>query len=508
MTRSIFFAFFVRLAFAMAFVVVMRTWLVPHGWLLPALLVFAWASVSAYLLSQSVRSSIIPLQTSASTISGKPPSPDASTGRLAANLGSRILDARYSDFDSLARSLTRASHEVQRALNDASGSRHELEAMIDSLQDAVVAVDPAGRIQWSNQRMQRLVPSWSSGTTANSSVRVGHALVQTIRDPDVLECVRSALEHRSFCQRRTTSLVPGRIFEVNASPMPSGGVVALLHDVTRLEQVERTQRDFVANVSHELRTPLTSITGYVETLLDHEASLTPQARSFLSVILKNSTRMNRLTEDLLTMARIESAERELNPVPLPADTLVHDAVQAMEGLVDDTRTTLELGELCSDHVLADPDTALQVLSNLIENAIKYGRNRSSGLARVIVGAHLVSDPIPAVEFSVRDFGGGIASEHLPRLFERFYRVDKARSLESGGTGLGLAIARHIVQSQGGSIRAESELSAGSNFLFTLPLAPTSALRPSALPQPPPELLPKQAPETAAPAAPAHLPTHS
>lgn len=471
MTRSIFFAFFLRLALAMAFIIGMRTWLVPHGWILPTLLVLAWASLSAYLLARSVRSSIVPLQISASTISGRSTPTDAPISRLAAKLSDSSIDQGYSDFDNLARSLSRASREVQRALGETTASRHELEAMIDSLQDAVVAVDLAGRIQWSNRRMQRLIPSWNPATSATSTVRVGHALVQTIRDPDVLECVRSAIEHRSFCQRRTTSLVPGRIFEVNASPMPSGGVVALMHDVTRIEQVERTQRDFVANVSHELRTPLTSITGYVETLLDHETSLTPQARSFLATILKNATRMNRLTEDLLTMARVESSEQELHPAPIAADILVRDAVQAMAGLLQDANAFLEIADVCSTEVMADADAVVQVLSNLIENAIKYGRDRTSGIARVVVSASLIPGDVPSVEFSVRDFGSGIASEHLPRLFERFYRVDKARSLESGGTGLGLAIARHMVQSQGGTIRAESELNAGSTFLFTLPLAP-------------------------------------
>ncbi len=471
MTRSLFFAFFVRLALAMAFIVAIRSWLIPHGWILATLLVLAWASLSAYLLSRSVRASIIPLQTAAVTLAARPASTsDHSSGTLAANLADNILDQRYTDFDSLARSLARASREVQRALRETSDSRHELEAMIDSLPDAVVAVDPAGRIQWSNERMQRLMPAWNPAASGQSTVRIGHSLVQTIRDPEVLECVRSAIEHRSFCQRRSTSLVPGRIYEINASPMPSGGAVALIHDVTRVEHVERTQRDFVANVSHELRTPLTSITGYVETLLDHEASLSPQARSFLSTILKNANRMNRLTEDLLTMARVESSEQKLHPVLLRADTLVRDAVQAMEGLVQDANAVLEIAELCPAEVLVDADAAVQVLSNLIENAVKYGRDRASGIARVVLSARSINHPSPSVEFSVRDFGPGIASEHLPRLFERFYRVDKARSLESGGTGLGLAIARHIVEAQGGAIRAESELNVGSDFLFTLPCA--------------------------------------
>jgi two-component system phosphate regulon sensor histidine kinase PhoR len=285
--------------------------------------------------------------------------------------------------------------------------------------------------------------------------------------------VQAALEDRVVTERRSTSLLPGRIFEVAASPMPGGGAVAVLHDITRIEQVERTQRDFVANVSHELRTPLTSITGYVETLLDHEASLSPQAREFLSTILKNATRMNRLTEDLLVMARVESSEQELHPAPIRADILVLDAVQAMSGLVQDEAAVLEIGETTTAEVFADTDAILQVLSNLIENGIKYGRTRNQQ-SRVIVSARELSDPIDAVEFSVRDFGQGIASEHLSRIFERFYRVDKARSRQSGGTGLGLAIARHMVQTQGGTIRAESELNAGSTFIFTLPRAQSTA----------------------------------
>jgi two-component system phosphate regulon sensor histidine kinase PhoR len=377
---------------------------------------------------------------------------------------------RFSEFDGLARSIATASIQAQRTLMRASESRHELEALLDSMQDAVVAVDQAGRIQWTNQRMQRLIP----GLSMSSAVRVGHALVQTVRDPDVLACVNTALERREVCERRTTTMMPGRIFEVNASPMPGGGAVAVLHDITRIEEVERTQRDFVANVSHELRTPLTSIAGYVETLLDHESSLSPQAREFLSTILKNATRMSRLTEDLLIMARVDSRESELHPEPVRADVLVRDAVQAMSGLVQDAEAVLEIGETTETEVFVDTDALMQVLGNLIENGVKYGKARDAVKSRVVISAREVSwngNELPsAVEFSVRDFGQGIASEHLTRIFERFYRVDKARSRESGGTGLGLAIARHMVESHGGTIRAESELNGGSNFLVTLPKA--------------------------------------
>jgi two-component system phosphate regulon sensor histidine kinase PhoR len=379
------------------------------------------------------------------------------------------IQPKMNEFAEIVDVLHATSQRLQQRLSGAQEDRQQLEALLDSMQDAVVAVDSAGRIQWTNERMQRLIP----GSSVQSPVRVGHALVQTIRDPEVLDCVKAALEERVVCERRTTTMVPGRIFEVNASPMPGGGAVAVLHDITRIEQVERTQRDFVANVSHELRTPLTSITGYVETLLDHE-TLSPVAREFLTTILKNATRMNRLTEDLLTMARVESQEAEMHPARVRADALVRDAVAAMRGMVQDEAAELEIGATTTAEVVADTDSMLQVLGNLIENGIKYGKGRNAAQSRVVVSAREVSgvngDGHGAVEFSVLDFGSGIASEHLGRIFERFYRVDKARSRESGGTGLGLSIARHMVESQGGTIRAESELNHGSNFLVTLPKA--------------------------------------
>ena len=431
--------------------VLLRVWSAPHGWVLGGALVIVWAALNAFLLTRSVRQNITSLQSATAAI------PERKVD---------VPQSTYSDFDGLARSISLTSDHVERILAESSESRRELEAMIDSMQDAVVAVDQAGRIQWTNQRMQRLIP----GASISSAVRLGHALVQTIRDPEILACVRTTLEQRIVSEGRSTSLVPGRIFEVDASPMPGGGAVAVLHDITRIEQVESTQRDFVANVSHELRTPLTSITGYVETLLDHEASLSPQAREFLTTILKNATRMNRLTEDLLVMARVESSEQDLHPAPIPADVLVRDAVQAMSGLVQDAEAILEIGETTAAEVIADTDAILQVLSNLIENGVKYGQARSSAHSRIVVSCREVSEPMSAVEFSVRDFGQGIASEHLDRIFERFYRVDKARSRESGGTGLGLAIAKHAVQAHGGTIRVESELNAGSTLLFTLPRA--------------------------------------
>jgi two-component system phosphate regulon sensor histidine kinase PhoR len=296
-------------------------------------------------------------------------------------------------------------------------------------------------------------------------------VVETIRDPDFLATVKAATTTKEVTTARATSIAPGRAFDVTAAPLPDGGVVAVLRDLTETERVEKTRRDFIANVSHELRTPLTSIQGYSETLLDAIPDNGAPNREFLEVIRKNAARMSRLTEDLLTLARVESGETRFDPEPVPPVELLHDAEESFREIARTQGVDLQIiegqgtgGTLESlPPVLADREAIHQVFSNLIENAMKYGR--SGG--RIELGALVATR---GVEFYVRDFGAGISSEHLPRLFERFYRVDKARSRESGGTGLGLAIAKHIMRAHGGSIRAESELTRGSTFLFTLPTA--------------------------------------
>ena len=368
-----------------------------------------------------------------------------------------------SEFYPVSAQLERTAERIARQLRKLEEGRHELEALLESMQDAVVAVDAAARVQWSNARMQRLMETSDSG----GSIRVGRALVHTLRDPVLLAAVQVTLDEHTVTECRSELLLPGRIFSVNASPLPGGGAVLVLHDISRAEAVERTQRDFVANVSHELRTPLTSIVGYVETLLEHEV-MGSQASDFLETILKNATRMNRLTEDLLVLARVENSD-ELHREPVPASALLRDALRTVSGTDYADRARFEVDESTDAVVLADEHAILQVLGNLLENAVKYGAAPGQPEARVVVAAREL--PLErAVEFTVQDFGPGISSQHLPRIFERFYRVDKARSRESGGTGLGLAIAKHIIEEHGGRLWVESDLGRGSTFRFVLPVA--------------------------------------
>jgi two-component system phosphate regulon sensor histidine kinase PhoR len=375
------------------------------------------------------------------------------------DLDARLEDRFHDEISTMAEALNATAARLEQSFSELENRRAELAALLDSMQEAVVAITHEGNVSWSNAVMRRL-----TGT----QIKAGRALVQSIRDPDILACAEIALRSREVRYGRASSLLPGSIFEINAAPMPGGGAVVVLHDVTNVEAAERSRRDFIANVSHELRTPLTSISGYLETLLEDPDPQPDTTREFLQIILKNSNRMNRLTEDLLELASVESPDYRIARQPIRASSLLEDAIESLAGMVVDSDIRLESGGAPSDIVLADPDAMTQVFGNLIENAMKYGK--SGGRIRVSAQKIQGDLEVPEVEFIVQDFGPGIAYEHLTRIFERFYRVDKARSRDSGGTGLGLAIVKHIVQAHGGRIWAESELGAGAAFHFTLRIA--------------------------------------
>jgi two-component system, OmpR family, phosphate regulon sensor histidine kinase PhoR len=369
----------------------------------------------------------------------------------AGDLTARISATSVDEIGQVATALDKTARKLEESFQAVQTSQRQLETLLNSMQDAVIAVGSDGRVQWANRGMERLVPQ---------GARLNAPVVETVRDPQFLAVVREATESRKFASARAATIVPGRSFDVTAAPLPGGGAVAVLRDLTETERVEKTRRDFIANVSHELRTPLTSIQGYTETLLD-SPSENGHVREFLEIIRKNAARMSRLTEDLLTLARVESGETRFDIHPMAPADLLNDAIESFQDLARAQGIELAVDGTTNTPVIADREAIHQVFSNLIENAMKY----AGAGKRIVLGA---CDAGPAVQFYVRDFGPGIPSEHLPRLFERFYRVDKARSRESGGTGLGLAIAKHIVLAHRGVIRAESELNHGSTFLFTLP----------------------------------------
>jgi two-component system phosphate regulon sensor histidine kinase PhoR len=377
-------------------------------------------------------------------------------GRLASgDFAARMTAAETAGSPETIQAFNTAAESLGQIYRTLETSRRELTALLDSMEEAVIAISPDGQVSWSNAVFEGI---------SQSPVRYGRALVHTIRDPDVLSAVDRALKEREVCRGRATTVAAGRVFQVNVAPTPGGGAVLVLHDVTKIEQAEISRRDFVANVSHELRTPLTSISGYVETLIESRGLREEQIKEFLAVILKNASRMNRLTEDLLALARVESKDYSLTPQVNAASVLVVDAIESLAPLAIDAGLDLIPGGMVDDTVMADPDALQQVFGNLIENAIKYGKQGG----RIVVGCRRVGEN---VEFFVQDYGAGIPSQHLSRLFERFYRVDTARSRENGGTGLGLAIVKRILEAHKGDIWVESEVGQGTAFLFRLPAIP-------------------------------------
>ncbi len=367
------------------------------------------------------------------------------------DLSARIQEESSDEIAHVASALDKTARKLEDGFRALENSRQTLETLLNSMQEAVIAVSADGRVLWANQRMERLMPS---------GVRLGEPLVESARDPEILNSIQRVLEHRDITNAKAAKIFSGRVFDMTAAPMPGGGAVAVLHDQTEIERVEKTRRDFIANVSHELRTPLTSIQGYAETALDSDG-VPDQVREFLEIIRKNAVRMGRLTEDLLILARVESGEQNFALQTLTPRELLDDAMATFQALALSRGIDLSVMNTATSPVSVDRDAIHQVFTNLIDNALKYG----DAAGKLLIGACETED---GVQFFVRDFGAGIASEHLPRLFERFYRVDKARSRESGGTGLGLAIAKHVVRAHGGTIKAESELNHGSTFYFTLP----------------------------------------
>jgi two-component system, OmpR family, phosphate regulon sensor histidine kinase PhoR len=370
----------------------------------------------------------------------------------AGDLSTRIAETSGDEIAQVAMALDRTARRLEENFAAVKESRSELEALLNSMTDGVIAVSPDLKVRWANHAIARIL---------HQPVRIGVPVVELLRHPDFLATINEVLRLKRRESTIAVSLSGRRSFSVTAEPLPDGGVVSVLHDISEIERVEKTRRDFIANVSHELRTPLTSIRGYAETLLESDGLLNDNARDFLQVIRRNAERMGRLTEDLLVLARVESGEEKLDLRPHDARQLLAEAASSLQENARAAQVELTVENIPDWSVLADSYAVQQVFGNLISNALRYAPSGK----KIVVGAHEREN---GIEFFVRDFGPGIASEHLPRIFERFYRVDKARSRESGGTGLGLAIVKHIVLNHGGAVRVESNVGHGTTFFFLLP----------------------------------------
>lgn len=378
-------------------------------------------------------------------------------------LSGALPTSQIDEVNGLALAMNAMARQLDERINTITRQSHELETILTSMREGVVAVDSDERIITINQAAIKLF-------SIESMPNPGKPLNEIVNNEDVLRVVyRAGRDAEPFEDEiiagKETNL---RFLRVNGTSLRDEnneriGAVVVFNDMTHLRKLENLRSEFVANVSHELKTPITSIKGFVETLLDGAMHDAEDAVRFLGIIAKQSDRLHAIIEDLLSLSRIEQGV-ENTDIPLEEGRLfdvLHAAIESCEAKASDKRMQIDLE--CERDLMANinPPLLEQALVNLIDNAIKYSDPEN----RVLVRTRTENRHI---EIQVQDWGQGIEPDHLPRLFERFYRVDKARSRKMGGTGLGLAIVKHIAQAHNGTIEVESEVGKGSLFSINIP----------------------------------------
>ena len=370
----------------------------------------------------------------------------------------------------LAGSINQMAEQINRRIRIIIQQRNELEAVFSSMADSVVAIDADKKIIRMNQAATALF-------ALPSEVVKGKAVQGIIRNAYLLEMIDFTLSHNTQQEQKIT-LFNGTdpiILQTHAVPLRdednrSMGVLLVMNDLTKLNRLENIRQDFVANVSHEMKTPITAIKGYVETLLDGALEDSDNARRFLDIVARQSNRLDAIVDDLLTLSRIEDTCNK-DEITLTVDRIapaLESALQVCAVLADTKGIVVRIE--CDEDLIAPINQPLleQALINLLENAIAYSPAGAQISLRCCVSRTMRGQEFAHI--SVIDNGPGIAKEHLPRLFERFYRCDKARGRDQGGTGLGLAIVKHIAQAHKGTVEVESTPGSGSTFTITLPAA--------------------------------------
>jgi two-component system phosphate regulon sensor histidine kinase PhoR len=370
------------------------------------------------------------------------------------------LPAGEDDLGTLARSLQRMAPRIRELVESLKLESARRETILASMVEGVLAVDRDLRVTFCNNSFARTLG-------ARIPVQPGMPLVELVRDPGLREIIANVLASGERMEGRLTlPAAKDHTFEVLAGPLAGSstrGALAILHDVTELERLERVRKDFVANVSHELRTPLTAIRGYAETLLDGALEDQQHNRRFIEIIQAQATRLSNIASDLLAISELESNGATPQAQEVSIRAVLESALRTVESGARLRGVQLLCGRIDDLKVLGYELRLEQVFVNLLDNAVKF--NRPNGEVRVDARA------LPGrASITIRDTGIGIPSEDLPRIFERFYRVDKARSREMGGTGLGLSIVRHVIEQMDGTIKVDSQLGEGSEFTLTIPLA--------------------------------------
>ena len=372
------------------------------------------------------------------------------------------LPAGNDELGDLARSLSRMAPQIEEVVNRLRNELTRREAILASMTDGVLAVDARLNVTFCNTAFTKAV-----GVHGPAE---GVPLIKVVRDPVLFQIVKqvvdSGVEQRKRLQLSTAGMQSS--FDVHAVPLASTssrGAIAILHDVTPTEKLERVKRDFIANVSHEIRTPLATIRGYAETLLEGGLEDKHNRRKFVEIIQANGVRLNNIAADLLTLSELESGRPGAQPGPISLNDVLSGAIRAIEPAAHLMNVQLRADPIPDLYLSGYGIRLEQALMNLLDNAVKF--NKPNG--EVHVQVHDRSGN--RIEIRVSDSGVGIPAEDLSRIFERFYRVDKARSRQVGGTGLGLSIVKHAVEQMGGTVAVESELGKGSTFVVILPQCP-------------------------------------
>jgi two-component system phosphate regulon sensor histidine kinase PhoR len=370
-------------------------------------------------------------------------------------------DHGHDELADLAGALGRSVAGLGQTIHNLTDERNRSSAILASMVEGVAVVAGDERILFCNWAFEQILelPEGSSQ---------GRTLVEALRQADLIALVRQALPGAEEVTGEVeVGTVRRRNFSVTAAPVRAAGTngaVLVLHDITELRRLERVRRDFVANVSHEFKTPLTAIQGFAETLLNGALEDRANRRRFVEIIREHARRLARLTDDLLKLSRIEAGRLELEIRPVPVDALVNSCVETTRLKAEAKGIQIQVDlQRGTPAVRGDSVQLGEVLQNLLDNAVQY--TPSGGRIEVISRSNGHD-----VTFTVTDTGIGIPESDLERIFERFYRVDAARSREAGGTGLGLSIARHIVDAHGGRIWVESAVGLGSRFHFSIPNA--------------------------------------
>lgn len=362
---------------------------------------------------------------------------------------------------SIARNLNEMAFRLSRRIADITSERDELETILSNMVEGVILLDARTHIRSLNDAARELFASPSDRRAE------GRSLVEYTRNAEIDEFARSVLSGKAPSERTIAiydqeivylQLHGSALFDADGT---ADGVVLVVTDVTRLKRLENIRRDFVANVSHELKTPITSILGFVETLRGGAVDEPERARRFLEIIEDHAHRLNLIIEDLLSLSRIESQDRQIERELVEVGGLVDAVMEACEPLARHKNVTLYRECECDSDAYVNESLLQQAVTNLVDNAVKYSPKGAS------VGVEIHRSDGDLL-ISVRDNGPGIPKRDLPRIFERFYRVDRARSRALGGTGLGLSIVKHIAQAHGGSVEVESEVGRGSTFTIRVP----------------------------------------